>query len=302
MKSLLKIIVLVLMLLPLRALAAPSQGLGSDTCRGPIYTAKEVARPAKFIEPADFEIIYKGFGRDLQAHFIVDAVLCRSGRVTDIKVIEISRPDITEFVIGAVSQVRFKPAEMNWHTVSQRQRFEFRINDGVGVKKFAPASSADRLVEDLDIMGNRRFTKDEILAWIRIRPGDSYSTEQIKKDFDALLSTGYFDKLYTRVFTEEAARGGVRVVFEVRELPVIFEVKFVGLNESEQSSINQVLGERKVILRSGAPFDAVQGKMASRIIKDFLESKRLLDVNVDLHVQNFLAANKVSLTFIVTNK
>lgn len=301
MKNLLKIIVLGLMLLPLRALAAPSQGLGSDTCRGPIYTASEVTRRAKIIESANLEIIYKGFGRNLRAHFIVDSVLCRSGRVTDIKVIEISPADITGFVVDALSQIRFKPAEMNWHTVSQRQRFEFRINDN-GVKTSSPASTGERLVEDLDIMGNRRFTKDEILAWIRIRPGDSYSNEQIKKDFDGLLSTGYFDKLYTRVFTEEAPRGGIRVVFEVRELPVIFEVMFVGLNESEQSSINQALAERKVNVRSGSPFDEVQAKVASDIIKHFLETKRRLDVNVDLQVQSFLAANKVSLTFIVTNK
>lgn len=295
MKTLLMIITLVLMLLPLRVLAAPSQQPGRGTCGGQIYSPNEVTRRAKIVQP-NFNIISKVVG----AHAVVDAVLCRSGRVTNIKVIEISPEEIRDLVIGAISEMRFKPAEMNWHTVSQRLRFEFHINEG-GLKELDTVSAADRVIEDLDIMGNRRFTKTEVLSWIRIRPGDSFSVEKVKQDFNSVLSTGYFDKLYTRVFTEEANRGGVRVVFEVRELPLIFEVKFVGVNESEQASIDEGLRERKMNLRSGAPFDAVQAKMGSNVIEHFLESKRRHDVTVELLVEN-LAADKVSLTFIVTDQ
>lgn len=295
MKTLLKIMTLVLMLLPLRVLAAPPQQSGSATCPGPIYAANEVTRRAKIVQP-NFDIISKVVG----ARAVVEAVLCRSGRVSDIKVIEIAPEKIRKFVVDAVSEIRFKPAEMNWHTVSQRQRFEFHINDG-GLKKPDAVSGAGRLIEDVDTMGNRIFSKDEILSWISIRPGDSFSVEKVKRDFDSVLSTGHFDKLYTRVFTEEATRGGVRVVFELRELPLIFEVKFVGLNDSEQAPIEEALRERKMNLRPGAPFDAVQGKMAGNIIKHFLESKRLHDITVELLVEN-LTVDKVLLTFIVTNQ
>ena len=219
MKDLLKIAGLVVMLLPLPAVAAPSQRVSSETCKGLIYDAKDVKRRAKITEPAKLDIISRAFASEKRARIIVDAVLCRSGRVTDIKVIEISRPDLTDFVIGGISLVEFKPAEMNWHTVSQRVRFEFYVNDRGELQQGNPAPATGSLIEELDIMGNRRLTKDEILLWIKVRPGDVYDEERIKKDFDALLATGYFDKLSTRVVMEVAVRGGVRIVFQVAELP-----------------------------------------------------------------------------------
>jgi surface antigen-like variable number repeat protein/TonB-like protein len=284
------------LLVMLAGFTAPAQVKTDQKCSSPIYTAREVTKRAKITERPNLSAV----PRDVRGRAVLEAVLCRTGQVTDIQVIEGLSATVNEFAAAAVSLVRFVPAELNLHSVSQRIQFDFRFSE-LGAKGMEVTDAAGRFVEELDTIGNRRLTPKEVRSWIKTRPGDNFNTEQIKKDLDALLATGYFDKPYTRVYSEEAARGGVRVVFEVKELPLIFEVKFVGLNKSEQSSIDEALREGKVNLRSGAPFDAVQGKMASRIIKHFLESKRRLDVNVDLRVEN-LAAEKVSLTFIVTNQ
>ncbi len=269
MKDLLKIAGLVVMLLPLPAIAAPSQRVSSETCKGLIYDGKEVSQRAKITEPAKLDIIAQAFAREKRARIIVDAVLCRSGRVTDIKVIEISRADLADFVIGAISGVEFKPAEMNWHTVSQRQRFEFYINEKSELQQIYPPTATGRLIEELDIVGNRRLTKDEILSWIKVRPGDVYDEEKIKKDFDAVLATGLFDKLTTRVFMEDAVRGGVRVVFELTELPLIGEIKFVGI---DQAQVLEAWTKHHIDLKSGAIYDFEKVKAAAWSIQKFLDS------------------------------
>ncbi len=62
-----------------------------------------------------------------------------------------------------------------------------------------------RLVETVDIIGNRRLRKDDILYYIQTRPGDPYNEEQVQRDYQTLLSLTFFDKTATRVLTENGA-------------------------------------------------------------------------------------------------
>src|SRR5262245_22949157 len=78
--------------------------------------------------------------------------------------------------------------------------------------------ASQRVVENVEIIGNRRLRRDDILYYIQTRPGDPYNEEQIQRDYQTLLSLTFFDKTATRVFTETGGRGGVNVVFEVKEL------------------------------------------------------------------------------------
>lgn len=243
----------------------------SEKCPGPIYSRKEVSKPAKIGHP-NLSALHEAFGRDVSGRVKLEAVLCRSGRVTDIRVTDSQPPEIGEFVAAALSLMGFKPAELNWHTVSQRQQFEFSINQD-GVSPIDSAAAAGRQIEDLDIMGNRRLTKDEILQLIRIRPGDIYSSDQVQKDLTALLARGYFNSKSTRVYLEDAARGGVRLVFDVFELPLIAEVRFEGLTEADASTIVEELLKQKVNVRKGAPLDPVALKQAARVIESFFASK-----------------------------
>src|SRR5437667_890009 len=88
------------------------------------------------------------------------------------------------------------------------------------------AQQNQRLVESVDITGNRRLRKDDIIYYVQTRPGDPFNQEQVQRDLQAILNLGFFDKTATRVLTEEGARGGVNVIFEVRELPIIRDLQF----------------------------------------------------------------------------
>ena len=156
--------------------------------------------------------------------------------------------------MGAVSLIGFKPAEMNYHTVSQSQKFEFSINGGSG-PGIESAVATGRLIESLDIMGNRRFTAKEVQSWIKTRAGEPLKAEQIQEDLNTILATGFFNKSGTRVFIEEGVRGGVGVYFEVHELPVIGDVSFEGL-KIDQSVIRKAWQDARINLQAGAPYSA----------------------------------------------
>src|SRR2546428_13895453 len=96
--------------------------------------------------------------------------------------------------------------------------------------------SQQRLVESVDITGNRRLRKDDLLYYVQTRPGDPFNEQQVQRALQTILNLGFFDKTATRVLTEEGARGGVNVIFEVRELPIIRDLQFEGLKSVPQSA------------------------------------------------------------------
>lgn len=281
----------------LATIIVPAQNRQSDSrleCRGPIYNAKDVTRRAKIIERPDL----KGLSSDLRGRVLVDAVLCRTGRVTDIRIVESSPPSVAEFAIAAVSEIRFKPAELNWHTVSQRMEFQFSVNDG-RVEEIDPSAATGRLVEELDIMGNRRMTKEQILPMIKTRPRDIFNQDQVQRDLTAILATGNFNPIGTRVLLEDALRGGVRVIFKVFELPLIRRLWFRGVTAEDEFAIMEELVKPQLNIRIGAPSHPLKLRAATVAIKQYLESAGWSSVNVETLIEN-LSATEVNITFTVS--
>jgi outer membrane protein insertion porin family len=130
-----------------------------------------------------------------------------------------------------------------------------------------------RLVEEVDIIGNRRLRKDDILYYVQTRAGDQYNPAQIERDLQAILQLGFFDKVGTRVTTEDAPRGGIRVIFEVKELPIIRDIQFEGLKSVPESDVLKTFRERRVGVSKEAILDPVKVKKAERALKELLAAK-----------------------------
>src|SRR6201989_179933 len=89
--------------------------------------------------------------------------------------------------------------------------------------------SQQKIVEDVQIEGNRRLRDEDVLYHIQTRKGDVYNPAQVQRDLQALLNLPFFDKTDTRVSViPHGPRGGVVVVFTVKELPVIRDLTFKG--------------------------------------------------------------------------
>ncbi len=155
-----------------------------------------------------------------------------------------------------------------------------------------------RLVEEVDIIGNRRLRKDDILYYIQTRPGDPYSPAQVERDLQAILQLNFFDKVGTRVTTEDAPRGGVRVIFEVKELPIIRDIQFEGLKSVAESDVLKAFRERRVGVSKEAILDPVKLKNAERAIKEMLSAKGHPNAVVTGSVEG-VSATSSAITFVV---
>jgi outer membrane protein insertion porin family len=137
----------------------------------------------------------------------------------------------------------------------------------------AQQTPTQRLVESVDITGNRRLRKDDLIYYIQTRPGDPYDASQVERDLQTLLSLSFFEKTATRAYTEEGARGGVNVIFEVKELPIIRDLQFDGLKSVPESDVLKAFRERRVGISKESPYDPVKARTAIRVLKELLAAK-----------------------------
>ncbi len=155
-----------------------------------------------------------------------------------------------------------------------------------------------KLVEDVDITGNRRLRKEDILYYIQTRPGDPYNADQVARDLQTILSLGFFDKVGTRVTTEDAPRGGLRVLFEVKELPIIRDIQFEGLKSVTESDVLKTFRERRVGVSKESILDPVKLKNAERVLKEMLAAKGHPNAVVSTN-REAVSQTSAAITFVV---
>ena len=153
-----------------------------------------------------------------------------------------------------------------------------------------------QIVETVDIQGNRRLRDDDLLYYIKTRTGDVYDPAALERDLRELLSLNMFDKTATRVITTEGVRGGVNVIFEVRELPIIRDLQFTGAKALTESDILKAFREQRVGVSKEAVFDPVKARGASRVLREMLASKGYPNAKVNVKEEE-VSATSIALTF-----
>jgi outer membrane protein insertion porin family len=153
-----------------------------------------------------------------------------------------------------------------------------------------------RIVESVDIIGNRRLRKDDILYYVQTRTGDVFNAAQVERDLQAILALGFFDKVQTRVTTEDGPRGGVIVTFYVIELPIIRDIQFEGLHSVPESDVLKTFRERRVGVSKEAILDPVKLKAAERVVKELLAAKGHPNATVNASVEQ-VSATSSAITF-----
>src|SRR3989441_7164095 len=155
-----------------------------------------------------------------------------------------------------------------------------------------------RLVENVDIIGNRRLRKEDIIYYIQTRAGEPYNPAQVERDLQAILALGFFDKVDTRVTVEDGPRGGVNVTFFVKELPIIRDIQFEGLHSVSESDVLKAFRERRVGVSKEAIQDPVKVKNAERVLKELLAAKGHPNAVVTANIEA-VSATSSAITFVV---
>jgi len=153
------------------------------------------------------------------------------------------------------------------------------------------------VVERIDFIGNRRVRKDTLMARIFSRENDAYNEETLRRDFQALWNTQFFEDVKLRV-EDSPDRGNARIIiFEVKERPVIRRIRYDNIHSVSESDILDRFKERKVGLSVESQFDPTRIKKAEVVIKELLGEHGRQFAKVTPEYERIASSNAVILIF-----
>jgi outer membrane protein insertion porin family len=165
-----------------------------------------------------------------------------------------------------------------------------------------PQASADQqppgaVVDRIIFLGNRRIRSDTLKARIFSREGDPYNEETLRRDFQALWNTQFFEDVKLRVEDSPDGPNHKNIIFDVRERPVIRRIRYDGIHSISESDILDRFKEKKVGLTVESQFDPTRIKKAEVVLKDLLGEHGRQFAKVTPQYERIASSNAVILVF-----
>jgi outer membrane protein insertion porin family len=151
-------------------------------------------------------------------------------------------------------------------------------------------------IDHIEFLGNRRVRSDTLMARIFSRNGDAYNEETLRRDFQALWNTQFFEDVKLRV--EDSPKPNQKVIiFEVKERPQIRRIRYDGIHSVSESDILDRFKERKVGLSVESQFDPTKIKKAEVVLKELLGEHGRQFAKVTPQYERIASSNAVILVF-----
>ncbi len=149
----------------------------------------------------------------------------------------------------------------------------------------------NKVISEITVEGNVLTSGQDILSWLKVKPGDVYSDVNmvVDRDLKALWDTGKFEDVQASLVP--LSNGQVRLVITVKEKPIINSIQFSG---NKSISSKDLLD--KLDIKPGTPYDEFQAEQLAEKTADFYREKEFYQVVVTPVVQK-LDNDKVNLTF-----
>ncbi len=161
----------------------------------------------------------------------------------------------------------------------------------------AAAQQQQSVIERIDFIGNRRVRSDTLKARIFSRPGDVYNEETLRRDFQALWNTQFFEDVKLRVEDSPNRADGKIIIFEVKERPQIRRIRYDGIHSVSESDILDRFKDRKVGLSVESQFDPTKIKKAEVVLKELLGEHGRQFAKVTPQYERIASSNAVILVF-----
>src|SRR5260370_473522 len=190
--------------------------------------------------------------------------------------------------------------------------FSFKLDSDHSAKVTAESSSGDAsersfpnppsaqpgtVIHRIIFIGNRRIRSDTLKARIFPRDGDPYNEETLRRDFQALWNTQFFEDVKLRVEDSPDGPNHKNVIFEVKERPVIRRIRYDGIHSVSESDILDRFKERKVGLSVESQFDPTRIKKAEVVLKELIGEHGRQFAKVTPQYERIAASNAVILVF-----
>ncbi|MEW6456115.1 MAG: outer membrane protein assembly factor BamA [Acidobacteriota bacterium] len=152
--------------------------------------------------------------------------------------------------------------------------------------------SAETLIEKIEIIGNKKVSRDTIMFYIKSKEKEVYDEELLREDFKSLWNTGFFSNIKME---EEDGSNGKIVKIYLEENPVIKSVEYkTGKNVKEQD-IKDKLKEKNIYILPYSYYDPYKILKVKTVISDLLQSKGLQQGKVEVKTKR--DKDEVSVTF-----
>lgn len=146
--------------------------------------------------------------------------------------------------------------------------------DTVSSSDSAVELSAGKMMVDIRVEGNDTISTDDILQKIQAQPNRPLTERMLREDKRSLLNTRWFYEVRERI--DVTSEGNV-LVFQVRERPIVIDVRYRGNEKVKQKYLEAWTG-----LRAGSPFDYVANQEAARRIQQEYKAKGYHFAEVEL--------------------
>jgi outer membrane protein insertion porin family len=161
----------------------------------------------------------------------------------------------------------------------------------------AASAQPQGVIERIEFYGNRRIRSDTLKARIFSREGDPYNEETLRRDFQALWNTQFFEDVKLRVEDSPDRADGKIIIFDVKERPQIRRIRYEGNHSITESDILDRFKERKVGLSVESPFDPTKIKKAEVVLKELEGEHGRQFAKVTPQYERIASSNAVILVF-----
>lgn len=158
----------------------------------------------------------------------------------------------------------------------------------------APATSQGPVkIEKIVLDGNDRLTQDAFLALTSLRPGEVYSAERIRQEYDKIWASGLLEDLSVEVTD---GKEGKVVTFHIKERPIISSVEYTGSKSLTASTNLDKLKENNADIKTGTVLDYTKIKRTEAALRFMAAEKGFGDAVVTTKVQS-MGRSAVAITF-----
>jgi outer membrane protein insertion porin family len=171
------------------------------------------------------------------------------------------------------------------------------VQDHSAAGQQTAATQQRYVIEHIDFIGNRRVRKDTLVARIFSRERDPYNEDTLRRDFQALWNTQFFEDVKLRVEDSPKTPNGKIIIFEVKERPQIRRIRYDGIHSISESDILDRFKERKVGLSVESQFDPTKIKKAEVVLKELLGEHGRQFAKVTPQYERIASSNAVILVF-----
>jgi outer membrane protein insertion porin family len=154
-----------------------------------------------------------------------------------------------------------------------------------------PAVSPGKTVTAIELKGNKSISTTTIVSKIKTRIGQPYLVNIASDDLKRLYLLGYFSDV--RIDTEDY-KGGIKVIIEVVEKPIIEKLIFSGVRRLSISRVKEDLKSKE-----GQYLDYPKINEDLVTIKELYAKRGFADVDVVHSIDINKETNKASLSFVI---